>query len=485
MLIKANEIRKRQLKDLVHELKCFRGLTRKSVLGDVLSILNETAYDDAGFLDVGNFKVVVSCDGIVENIVRNNPWLSGYYSVLVNVNDVAAKGANPLGFVNIISSSSSDIRRKIAEGIQYGLRKYRLTLLKGHTHPDASYDAVDGAVVGVAKKILPSTAAEAGDLLIIAIDLDGKFYSNGWLKTFDSTTSKSSEEVIRQLDSMVELAEKGLAHAAKDISGPGIVGTIAMLCESSRVGASINIENIPKPENINVQDWLITYPSTGFIVTTNRPQECVELFRKHGLTASVAGTILETRTVRISYRGQVETLMNLERESVFGFEDKNTTTNGADEKIEVKELSEMEIPEIEALLKKVWSTAYEYPEEWRKRRMLTKEQISREMQEGYRFFGIKIGDKLVGMYKALKTGNSLFGEHQSVDPDYRRKGLATAMYHHFIRFARKNNCKKVYVNILTNQTASKKIVEKMGFRKKGQEYEQAKGMKVQMYEKDV
>ncbi|MDW8022855.1 MAG: AIR synthase-related protein [Nitrososphaerota archaeon] len=276
------------------------------------------AYDDAGFLEVGNLKVVVSCDGIVETVAKENPWLAGYYCVITNVGDIAAKGARPRGFVNIISSSSSSIRRRIAEGIKYGLDKYGLILLKGHTHPDTSYDAVDGAAIGVSEKIIPGTTAKAYDSLILAVDLDGKFESRGWLKTFDSVSSKSTEKVLHQLNSMVEISEKGLANAAKDVSGPGIVGTIAMLCESSHVGAIVNLQNIPLPRNVTLADWLITYPSTGFIIATSKPKECLQTLRNHDLAAAEIGKITEDKRIWLSLREKSALFLDLNYESVFG-----------------------------------------------------------------------------------------------------------------------------------------------------------------------
>jgi len=465
-------------------LREFKGIKRKSALGELLPILGENVYDDAGVLEAGDVKVVVSADGIVEGLVKDDPWLAGFYSVVVNVNDVVAKGARPIGYVHVLSSSSPSVRRQIVKGIKHGIGKYGLKFLKGHTHPDTSYDAVDAAVVGIAHNVLSSATAKPTDTLIVAVDLDGNFGLKSWVKTFDSVMFKTSEQVLTRLKAIIQIAEKKLAHACRDISGPGVVGTIAMLCESSHVGASIIIENIPKPENLDALEWLMTYPSTGFVLTTYKPQKCIELLRKHGLTANVAGTISKARAIRISYCGQVETFMNLEKESIFGFKERNTAEVKA-EKIEVKKLSETDALKIEMLLQKVWSTAYEYPEEWRNRRILTREQILKEMQKGYNYFGIRIGNKLRGVYKALVTDNGLLGEHQTVDPEYRGLGLATAMYHQFIRLARLNNCKKVYVNILANQTASRRILEKMGFRKKGREYEQAKGMAVQIYEKNV
>jgi len=307
-----------QLEDLIKKLRDYRGLTRKFALGEILSILGETAYDDAGFFDLGDFKVVVSCDGIVESLVKSDPLLAGYYSVLVNVNDVVAKGARPIGFVNVISSSSSEVRRKVAEGMRDGLRKYRLKLLKGHMHPDTSYDCVDAAAVGIARNFLPSTAAKVGDSLIIAVDLIGKFSSKGWLKTFDTTTMKSSREVLDRLNSMTKLAERGLAHAARDISGPGVTGTLAMLCESSHIGARVDLGSIPKPANVKVGNWLTAYPGIGFIISTNQPTECMELLRSHKLTTEVIGEVTRNKEIWFSYNKQRALFLDLKRESIFG-----------------------------------------------------------------------------------------------------------------------------------------------------------------------
>ena len=307
-----------QLKTIVQELRKYKGLTRKASLGEILEVFEETTYDDAGFLDVGDFKVVISCDSIEENLVKNDPRLAGYFSVLVNVNDVVAKGARPIGFLNVISSSSSKLRREIAEGMKAGLDKYGLRLIKGHTHPDSSYDAIDAAVVGVTKNVFLSSIAKMGDSLLIAVDLIGNFHSKGWVKTFDSTTKKSRQEIFDRLNSMIKIAERKLAHGAKDISGPGIIGTIAMLCESSQLGATVNLENIPKPAGVRFVDWLATYPGIGFIISTNQPGCCLDLFRNHGLSSAVIGKIIAEKKIWISYEGERELFSDLENESIFG-----------------------------------------------------------------------------------------------------------------------------------------------------------------------
>jgi len=152
-------------------------------------------------------------------------------------------------------------------------------------------------------------------------------------------------------------------------------------------------------------------------------------------------------------------------------------------KIRVYRLGKRDSGEIEGLLKEVWPTAQEYPEEWRKKRTLNHREIEEEMDRGYQYFGIRIRGKIVGMYKASVREDGCLGEHQSIRQDHRGKGLAKLMYKQFFRFARRNKCKRVYVNILANQHATRKFVESFGFKKKGPEYEQVKGMLVQMYEK--
>jgi len=148
-------------------------------------------------------------------------------------------------------------------------------------------------------------------------------------------------------------------------------------------------------------------------------------------------------------------------------------------------LTKGDAPEIEALFKKVWPRAEEYPQGWRERRTLTRDEIVEDMERGYLYFGVRIDGKLVGIYKAIITEDGLFGEHQSVDPAYRRRGVAATMYEQFIEFARERGCKRVYVNILTSQEASERLVNRMGFKKSGVEFEQAEGMFVRRYEKSV
>ena len=87
-------------------------------------------------------------------------------------------------------------------------------------------------------------------------------------------------------------------------------------------------------------------------------------------------------------------------------------------------LGKEDAKDISALYKEVWLKAYEYPKEWREKRAMSEEEIKKEMDSGYFFFGVRIDGKLVGVYKASITERGCFGEQQAVLPEYRDQGCS-------------------------------------------------------------
>jgi len=155
------------------------------------------------------------------------------------------------------------------------------------------------------------------------------------------------------------------------------------------------------------------------------------------------------------------------------------------EKIRIVEFDEDDAEEISDLMKEVWARAKEYPESWRKKRMYSPEQIKKDMQEGYHYFGARLEGEIVGVYKGKITEKGMFGEHQTVHPRCRGTGLASAMYEQFAEYAREHGCERNYCNILVGQDVGEWLMEKYGFERWGEPYEQEKGMLVQLYERKL
>lgn len=140
---------------------------------------------------------------------------------------------------------------------------------------------------------------------------------------------------------------------------------------------------------------------------------------------------------------------------------------------------------ISMVYREVWLNAFEYPKEWREKRALSEEEVKKEMDSGYFYFGVHIDGKLAGVYKASITERGCYGEHQAVLPEYRDRGVAYAMYEQFLEFGKANHCKVNYVNILVGNKPCERAMKRYHFYKTGEPWEQSPGMWVQTYERKV
>lgn len=153
------------------------------------------------------------------------------------------------------------------------------------------------------------------------------------------------------------------------------------------------------------------------------------------------------------------------------------------EEIKIIEFRDDDAKELSQVMKQVWPLATEYPEEWRKKRMYSVEQIIEDMKSGYHYFGARLEGKIVGFYKAIITETGLFGEHQTVKAMCRGTGLASAMYIQFAEYGREHNCRRNYCNILVGQEVGERLMKRFNFVPCGEPYEQHEGMLVQEYER--
>ncbi|NWF95458.1 MAG: GNAT family N-acetyltransferase [Candidatus Thorarchaeota archaeon] len=158
-------------------------------------------------------------------------------------------------------------------------------------------------------------------------------------------------------------------------------------------------------------------------------------------------------------------------------------TRRDNEHIRIVEFGEEHAEEISELFRTVWPLLSEYPESWRKKRCYTAQQIVEDMRNGYHYFGARLRGRIVGVYKAIRTEKGLYGEQQTVVPECRDSGLASAMYVQFAEYGRQLGCVRNYCNILVGHEIGERLMKKFGFRPWGEPYYQDEGMLVQMYER--
>lgn len=325
---------KEDLESLADGLRNFEGVKRKRAINDIVSRFGDADRvgsrtivgfgEDAAVLEVDNDNfVLLAVDGIWGKLLNADPWWAGYCAVLVNVADIAAMGGTPLAMVNLASTQEKGICAELGQGMADGVRKFGVPMVGGHLHPDTTYDALDVAIMGTVKRdcVIFSSGAKPGDKVLVAIDLDGRIYPSYNL-AWDNTTRRTVAEIKKQLDTMVEIGEKKLATAGKDISNPGTLGTFGMLLESSGAGAIVELDKIPRPDlDIPFEQWLKMYPGTGFVLTVENDDnaaECIRIFEDAGVATSIVGVVDASKKLKITNGTETATVFDLNREIITG-----------------------------------------------------------------------------------------------------------------------------------------------------------------------
>ena len=325
---------KEDLESLADGLRNFEGVKRKRAINDIVNRFGDADRvgsrtivgfgEDAAVLEVDNDNfVLLAVDGIWGKLLNADPWWAGYCAVLVNVADISAMGGTPLAMVNLTSTQEKGICAELGQGMADGVRKFGVPMVGGHLHPDTNYDALDVAIMGTVKRdcVIFSSGAKPGDKVLVAIDLDGRIYPSYNL-AWDNTTRRTVAEIKKQLDTMVEIGEKKLATAGKDISNPGTLGTFGMLLESSGAGAIVELDKIPRPDvDIPFEQWLKMYPGTGFVLTVENDDnaaECIRIFEDAGVASSIVGEVDASKKLKITNGTETATVFDLNREIITG-----------------------------------------------------------------------------------------------------------------------------------------------------------------------
>ena len=214
----------------------------------------------------GSGHLLFAAEGMLGSFVEGDPWFAGYSAVMVNLSDVAAMGGRPVAVTDILWTPTEQISAEIWQGMQAAAFAYAVPIVGGHTTRTVSGKAMLGAAVlgHAGDRLITSFDVKPDDRLVIAIDMHGGY--RGDHPFWNASTITPPERLRSDLELMPLLAEKGLCRAGKDISNGGIIGTLAMLCHCSEVGAVLDLEDLPCPMDVEIEKWLVSFPSYGFLL---------------------------------------------------------------------------------------------------------------------------------------------------------------------------------------------------------------------------
>ncbi|WP_024506754.1 thiamine-phosphate kinase [Bradyrhizobium sp. ARR65] len=275
--------------------------------------------DDAAILKTSGEDIVVKTDAIVEGVhflPDDPPETVARKALRVNLSDLAAKGADPAGFVLTLALRRAEDAwlAPFARALGEDAAQFRCPLLGGDTVSTPGPMMISIAALGrvPAGKMVPRSGAKAGDRVIVSGTIGDASLGLDILKEGAAAAALAGDAAAREMliaryripqpRNALALALREHASAAMDVSD-GLAGDFSKLCAASGVSARIDLPCIPLSaataglleRGIASMAALISAGDDYEIVCTVPEARCAdfaEAARQAGVAVTSIGTIL-------------------------------------------------------------------------------------------------------------------------------------------------------------------------------------------------
>ncbi|WP_028956705.1 sll0787 family AIR synthase-like protein [Sulfitobacter sp. 20_GPM-1509m] len=304
--------------DLAEALRAHPAIRSKLGIAQAAGMLGLTGNapgcpgDDAAIIRTAEGFDLLAGEGFIPAFVQDDPWFAGWCGVMVNLSDIAAMGGRATALIDQVWAPNGQAAAPLMQGLRAAAAAYGVPLVGGHTNFSAAELNLAVSVLGKAQNPVTSFDARPGDVLISAIDHRGRYVN---FDNFCAALDAPHDRLRGDLALLPDLAERGLLRAGKDISQGGIAGTALMLCESSGVGAVLDLDRIQTPGDVPLLRWLHSFPSFGFLLSVSA-RDAAEVclgFRQRGIWADPIGTITEGSAVHLQQKGETATFWDHEQ----------------------------------------------------------------------------------------------------------------------------------------------------------------------------
>jgi selenophosphate synthetase-related protein len=318
----ADEDERMTVEEIAAAVRALPGLRAKAPISVVAEVLGSTDWaagpgDDGAVVDLADrgrpdgATVVVGGEAMLPAFVAADPFAAGVAAMLTNVNDLAAMGAEPLALVDTIVASEAVARRAL-EGLRHASELYDVPVVGGHLTIHDGPPALSAFGLGRATpgRVLSVRNAAPGQSLLLAGCVEGTMRADF---PFFGSFEERSGRLAGDVRSMAAVAADGSAVAAKDVSMAGILGSLGMLLECSRLGVTVDLDALPRPDNVGIAEWLGCFPCLAFLLCAppDREKDCIAAFEGRGLVAGVIGTLDDSGLLRITAGGETATVLDV------------------------------------------------------------------------------------------------------------------------------------------------------------------------------
>ena len=214
-------------------------------------LVGHESKDDAAVFDLGDGTCIISTTDFFMPIV-DDPFLFGSIASVNAISDIYAMGGEPLMAIAIlgwpINKIPADVARQVLEGARSVCRQAGIPLAGGHSI-DCPEPVFGLAVTGKLKKenLKQNNQARVGSSLYLTKPL-----GIGIVTTAQKKGIVEEKHLQMAIESMLALNHFGVVvgrlpyvNALTDVTGFGLLGHLAEVCEGSHLSAIIEFEKVP------------------------------------------------------------------------------------------------------------------------------------------------------------------------------------------------------------------------------------------------
>lgn len=228
-------------------------------------IVGNSSRDDAAVYDLGNGTALISTTDFFMPIV-DDPYSFGKIASANAISDVYAMGGTPILAIAIlgwpVETLSPEIAKTVIEGSRAMCAEAGIALAGGHSidSPEPIFGLAVNGIVKI-EHLKQNTGARPGDVLYLTKPLGIGILTTAEKKSMlhEQHRSLASSWMMRLNSIGKELSLISGVHALTDVTGFGLLGHLAEMCEGSNVDAELHCSEI------SILDGVINYCEQGCI----------------------------------------------------------------------------------------------------------------------------------------------------------------------------------------------------------------------------
>lgn len=250
---------------------------------------------DCGVVEWGEDYLVITTDAVNPRThvpEGATPAQVGWYLTAVNLSDIAAAGARPLGFVAALSlpaDTDVDFLRGLGQGIEECAREFGIPVLGGDTK-QADVMSLAGTAIGRVRKdrVLLRKGARPGDVIVVTGELGRAGHAMRQIPV-GGARSEALQTILHPYPRVAEgmvFSDSGAVTSCMDISD-GLGATLAQMAAMTGLSYQVEWEALPKHKGIanlppaQAKDMALYSGGDYELVATVKPDRLGDLLARY------------------------------------------------------------------------------------------------------------------------------------------------------------------------------------------------------------